>query len=323
MHSSAYLSKPRAPYGSSSRGSAQNHRGGPASARDDLEYQRQLMQQHRRQKHEKWVADHQAKTRLDHTASKVRADLIVNEARRLEKEHLQHQLQYARSLVRWSKKNRSIDASDATPPPKLSQRRSANTSHLDQKNFPGGNHTPDSIHSGRAAQFDAPSPTSPPRPNCACLQAPLCRQISAKYRALALLKQTFDHDKVEEAWETLRETYASDHDMLEDLVYRYGPEGDDVSPMTRLRSVEEKVEQCDQKWRAIGANVMEEMRYRDAFPNVIRNLSIMRIFLEGSQAPSYGCDTGERARRDAFHQQVLDQLSMERNLFLTPRRERA
>jgi hypothetical protein len=88
--------------------------------------------------------------------------------------------------------------------------------------------------------------------------------------------------------------------------------------------VEERVANCDRKWKDIGNAVMDEMRYRDAYSNVIRNLSIMRIFLEGSQAPQYACDTNERARRDAFHQNVLDQLAMDRQLFLTPtpRRER-
>lgn len=291
--------------------------------RNDLDFQRQMIHNHRRQRHEKWVAEHHAATRFDHTSSKVRADLIVNEARRLEKEHLQHQLQYARALVRYQKRQRlggnggSPAPGDSTPAPKGLSTRQPNTSH----------HADGKYGSPTTLARHAPSPmediTSPeaPKKTCACLHAPLCRQVSAKYRALALLKQTFDHDKVEEAWETLRETYASDADMLEDLIYRYGPEAEDVSPMTRLRCVEEKVSDCDRKWREIGANVMDEMRYRDAFPNVIRNLSIMRIFLEGSQAQQYGCDTSERARRDAFHQQVLDQLAMERALFLTPRRD--
>jgi len=289
--------------------------------RNDMDFQRQMIHNHRRQKHEKWVAEHQAATRFDHSSSKVRADLIVNEARRLEKEHLQHQLQYARDLVRYHKRQRLGGAApqgDSTPS-KLSARHTNTANQADGKAFT----SPTSL----LRHANAPSPmdniTSPetPKKTCACLHAPLCRQIPAKYRALALLKQTFDHDKVEEAWETLRETYASDSDMLEDLIYRYGPEGDDVSPNTRLRCVEEKVAKCDRKWRDIGANVMDEMRYRDAFPNVIRNLSIMRIFLEGSQAQQYGCDVSERARRDAFHQQVLDQLAMERTLFVTPRRE--
>lgn len=295
--------------------------------RNDLDFQRQMLHNHRRQRHEKWVAEHQAATRFDHTSSKVRADLIVNEARRLEKEHLQHQLQYARNLVRYHKRQRLGASGDrtaaatngeSTPAPKLSSRHANMTNQADGKAF----NSPASRHSNAPSPMDDVLSPEAPKKTCACLHAPMCRQVTAKYRALALLKQTFDHDKVEEAWETLRETYASDADMLEDLIYRYGPEGEDVSPMTRLRCVEEKVADCDRKWRDIGASVMDEMRYRDAFPNVIRNLSIMRIFLEGSQAQQYGCDTSERSRRDAFHQQVLDQLAMERQLFLTPRRER-
>jgi hypothetical protein len=282
--------------------------------RSDLDFQRQMIYNHRRQRHEKWVAEHQAKTKFDHQSSKVRADLIVNEARRLEKEHLQHQLQYARALVRHAKNRSRTHVTDSSPVSKLSARHT-NTSHDSGK----------STFNSPSARSDCSSPgdTRSPQKNCACLQAPILRQITPKYRALALLKQTFEHDKVEEAWETLRETYASDHDMLEDLIYRYGPEPAEVSPMTRLRCAEEKVDECDNKWRRIGSAVEEEMRYRDAFPTVIRNLSIMRVFLEGSQSPHYGCDTSERARRDAFHQQVLDQLAMERALFITPRKGRA
>lgn len=287
--------------------------------RDDLDFQRQMVHSSRRQAHEKWCAEHQARQRFDAEQNKVRADLIVNEARRLEREHLSHQLQYARELVRYTKRKgaqsrsgRNVGSGDTTPPPSggLSARHNVNTSH----------HI-DGAKSSPSHESDCASPGSPKR-TCGCLRAPLCRQITPKYRALALLKQTFEHDKVEEAWETLRETYASDHDMLDDLIYRYGPEPEDVSPNTRLRCVEEKVDECDDKWRRVGEAAMDEMRYRDAYPNVIRNLSIMRIFLEGSQAQHYGCDTGERGRRDAFHQGVLDELAQENALFLTPARAR-
>lgn len=297
----------------------------PPAERHDLDYQRAAVAQYRRQQHDKWVAEHQAKTRFDHDCNRVRAHLIIDEARRLEREHLRHQLQYARDLVRYHKRRgtlnggRTIASDESTPPPKLSQRRTTNTSHASMGKF--GSPRSDIGSPGSPCE-SCGSPVASPKRTCACLQAPLCRQVTPKYRALALLKQTFEHDKVEEAWQTLRETYSSDHEMLEDLVYRYGPEPEDVSPNTRLRDVQERVEDCDSKWRRIGENVMDELRYRDSYPNVIRNLSIMRIFLEGSQASQYGCDTSERARRDAIHQGVLDQLAMERQLFFTPRRER-
>lgn len=288
--------------------------------RADTEFQKQTVAQQKRQRHDKWVAEHQARTRFDHTQNRVRADLLINEARRLEKEHLQHQLQYARDLVRHTKRKlrsngRSIRSDDATPPPKNGMRaldaNVLNSGHSNSANC-------------KSPDCDSHYDENSPQRFCACLTAPLCRQVQPKYRALALLKQTFEADKVEEALETLRETYASDHDMLEDLIYRYGPEDEDVSPNTRLRCVEERVTNCDRKWKDIGNAVTEEMRYRDTYSNVIRNLSIMRIFLEGSQASSYSCDTTERARRDAFHQNVLDQLSMDRQLFMTPtpRRDR-
>jgi len=102
---------------------------------------------------------------------------------------------------------------------------------------------------------------------------------------------------------------------MSDLVYRYGPEKETINPKFWLRSVEERLASVNQRWREIGRKVKAEMRDRDNFSNVIRNLSIMRIFLEGSQAQSYGCDLSERARRDAFHQEVLDRLDNERKLF--------
>jgi len=290
-----------------------------AGERLDMDFQRQMVINHRRQAHEKWVSEHQSNTRFDHSQSQVRAEIIVNEARRMEWIHLEHQLEYAKALVRASKRNRTIGASDSTPPPKLSMRRNHNADY--SMNGKALIHSPDCPHSPERMRDR--SPEVPNKSKCACLQAPICRQITPKYRALALLRQTFDYDKCEEALETLRETYASDNDMLEDLIYRYGPEPEDVSPNTRLRCVEEKVADCDAKWQEIGRCVREEMRYRDAFPNVIRNLSIMRVFLEGSQSPAYGCDASERGRRDAFHQQVLDKLAMERSLFVTPQRERS
>lgn len=272
----------------------------------NMEHQRAQVTAHRRQKHEQWVAQLQSKTKFDHEASKVRADIIVSEAWRLEKEHLAHQLAHAKSLVRRAKRNKSVSAFDQTPSPR----------RLAPRRHPNASHSPNACSPRR-------DELSPEPVRCACVQGPLCRTLTPKYRALAVLKQAFDHDNVEEALETLRQTYANDHEMLDDLVYRYGPETEEaVSPNTRLRCVEEKVAECDMKWKEIGLCVRDDMRYRDCFQNVIRNLSIMRIFLEGSQAPNYGCDASERSRRDALHQATLDRLATEGGLFLTPARQR-
>ena len=279
--------------------------------RNDLEEQRQAVFTRRRQKHEKWVESHASQTKFAHRDSQIRAELLVSEAARLERAHLQHQLIAAKEAVKAVRRNRTIGANDATPSPRRSRmaRRHASRDDVDSSHL--------------TADF-----ASPPRqlPACGCLGAPLHRQLNLKYRAMNLLKGHFDEAKIEETVESLRQTYPSDAEMLEDLKYRYGPEEethiDEVDPLLRLKCVEERLSNIQWKWQAIGQNVKEEMKHRDNFAQVIRNLSIMRIFLEGSQASNYGCDMSERARRDAHHQSVLDDLHQEGALFVTPRRVR-
>lgn len=152
--------------------------------------------------------------------------------------------------------------------------------------------------------------------SCACLKAPIFRQLLPKYRAMNLLQNRFDAEKLETAVDQLRRTYSSDDEMMQDLIDRYGPEGSSVDPALWLRSIEERQSKVDKKWKEIGKDVKAEMSDADRFATVIRNLSIMRIFLEGSQAPNYGCDSTERQRRDAFHNNVLEQLEMKGTLFL-------
>ena len=131
-----------------------------------------------------------------------------------------------------------------------------------------------------------------------------------------LLINRFASEKLEGAVDSLRRTYPSDDEMMGDLIDRYGPEPDVVDPALWLRSIDERLENVDQKWRDIGSDVKHEMSDADRFATVIRNLSIMRIFLEGSQAQHYGCDSSERCRRDAVHSAVLDKLEMKGTLFL-------
>lgn len=152
--------------------------------------------------------------------------------------------------------------------------------------------------------------------NCACIRAPACRLLTPKYRAMNLLQKRFQRNELERVVDTIRQTYLNDHEMMEDLVSRYGEEPA-PAPALWLRSIEEKLKGLDDKWRAIGGAVNREMHDSDMFPVVIRNLSVMRIFLEGSQASEYGCDTTERLRRDALHQAVLDKLHMEGKLFVS------
>ena len=269
--------------------------------RDDLEEQRQAVFSARRHNHEKWVEQHAGQTKFALRDSQIRAEILVAEAARLERTHLQHQLHAAKEAMKAVRRNRSIGALDATPSPTRRRVRRDGDS--------------DDVH-------------SPARrlPKCGCITAPMHRQLNLKYRAMNLLRGHFDESKIEETVESLRQTYPNDAEMLEDLKYRYGPEEDrdidHVDPQLRLRCAEERLRNVDWKWREIGLSVREEMMHRDCFAQVIRNLSIMRIFLEGSQASVYGCDLSERARRDAHHQAVLDELAQDGALFVTPRRPR-
>ena len=114
----------------------------------------------------------------------------------------------------------------------------------------------------------------------------------------------------------LLETYACDHDMVDDLLQRYGPEEPEVDPHIWRMSIEYRLNTFKSRWGQIAKSVKDEFRFRDNFPTVIRNLSIMRIFLEGSQAQTYSCDVQERSRRDAFHHTILQELSKRGSLFL-------
>jgi hypothetical protein len=192
----------------------------------------------------------------------IRATLLVVEAHRLEKLHLQHQYQYFTKLVK------------------------------------------------------DPKGTKLPCNACACLKASCSKQLTPKYRAMNLLREYFEDKKLENAVEALRRTYASDNSMMDHLVFQYGVEPQEAPPEYLLASVRQRLKGVDTKWKNILEDVKLEMKHGDNFPTVIRNLSIMRIFLEGSQASTYSCDMSERARRDAVHQRVLDELAEERSLFV-------
>jgi hypothetical protein len=268
-----------------------------ASFQLDMDNQRYQIDQHKRQLHEQWVSQHQAATRFDIETSRIRALVLVNEAWRLEKAHLQHQLAHVRKLIVKAKQ----DAATATIQPRPSQKIGGTT-------VGSNNNINNHLHSS--------SPSSPCAGECACLRAPIYRTLTPKFRAMNLLQRHFDAKKLETAVDNLRRTYASDHAMMDDLLFRYGPEPTDVNPSLWLRSVEDRIAHVDKKWQQIGTDVRMEMQDNDQFQTVIRNLSIMRIFLEGSQANTYSCDFTERGRRDAFHQAVLDKLADCGTLFL-------
>jgi len=152
--------------------------------------------------------------------------------------------------------------------------------------------------------------------DCPCIRAPVYRQLTPKYRAMNLLLPHFQDYDLEPTVDTLVESYSSEHEMIEDLLQRYGPEENDVDPSIWLRSIECRQSNLEKKWTQIAQDVKDEFGRGDNFPVVIRNLSIMRIFLEGSQAPKYSCDMTERSRRDAFHHSILAELNRQGTLFI-------
>jgi len=82
-----------------------------------------------------------------------------------------------------------------------------------------------------------------------------------------------------------------------------------ADPLQHRKVVEERLMQLEDRWRAIYEQVEAQMRSADEFPEVIRNLSTMRIFLEGQQARTYGIDVGQQQRRMMRYQQVLDEVA--------------
>lgn len=242
----------------------------------DMEHQKYLHDAHKKRKHEEWCSLQSSQMRFDCRSSEVRAMCLVSEASRLEKMHLTHQRNYCKDLIR--RQDLLMQACSQSPPRIRCES--------------------DDVHA------------------CACLRAPVYRQLPPKYRAMNLLLPHFEFSDLENTVDSLLETYNCDHDMMEDLLNRYGPEEPNVDPHIWLMSIDYRMNTFKSKWNRIGRSVKDEFRYRDNFPTVIRNLSIMRIFLEGSQAQTYSCDVNERSRRDSFHHSILQELSKKGSLFL-------
>lgn len=238
----------------------------------DMDHQRYIVEMEKKRQHDEWCQQHQSQNRWCTRTSEVRAMCLVSEASRLEKTHLEHQLQYCIALVR-------TQESDTSSPPRI-----------------------------RCESKDVTA--------CACLRAPVYRQLLPKFRAMNLLLPHVAAEDLEMTVDDLLETYSCDHDMVEDLLAKYGPEEPEVDPHIWRMSIEYRLSTFKSRWAQIARDVKSEFTFRDNFPNVIRNLSIMRIFLEGSQAQTYSCDAQERSRRDAFHHTVLQELSRKGSLFL-------
>jgi len=242
----------------------------------DLVQQKRIVDADRRRRHEQWCQQQQSEQRFDLRSSEIRALLLVDEAKRLEGEHLCHQHDHCRRLIAKQESNAS---------------------------------SPQRIRCERTSKHA-----------CACLRAPVYRQLLPKFRAMNLLLPRLGSGAsvvdADIAVDTLLQSFTDEQDMLEHLLDKYGPESTCVDPHIWFLSIQSRQQSLARRWADIAAAVRAEFRYRDNFPSVIRNLSIMRIFLEGSQAPFYSCDAGERARRDSVHLAVLQQLSRSGKLFL-------
>eukprot|EP00756_Hemistasia_phaeocysticola_P012318 Hpha_TRINITY_DN15187_c5_g3::TRINITY_DN15187_c5_g3_i1::g.129446::m.129446 len=83
-----------------------------------------------------------------------------------------------------------------------------------------------------------------------------------------------------------------------------------ADPIQHRKVVEERLSQLEDRWQSIYEQVECQMRSADEFPEVIRNLSTMRIFLEGQQARTYGIDVAQQQRRMMRYQQVLDEVAV-------------
>ena len=238
----------------------------------DFEYQLDVMEQERRRRHDDWMQRNQAEQRFTHHGSIVRAKLLLGEAFRHDRMHLQHQYEHCKRLI--AKQERDVHS-----PPRIRCESSNSRS-------------------------------------CACLHAPVFRQLTTKFRAMNILLPHFEDRNLEQTVDTILSTYRNENDVIEDLLTRYGPEPEEVDPKLWMRTIKERQGKLVTKWRQISEAVDEEMYPRDNFPSVIRSFSVMRIFLEGAQSPTYSCDSLDRCRRDALHRSVLEELEDTNALFL-------
>lgn len=91
-----------------------------------------------------------------------------------------------------------------------------------------------------------------------------------------------------------------------------------ADPARHREVVVDRLHNLADRWRDIGRQVAQQMAHSDEFCDVIRNLSTMRIFLEGQQAQRYGIDAAQQHRRMQRYQAVLDMLhARQAGLFLT------
>lgn len=218
-----------------------------------------------------------------------------------------------------SSSNVSTDTLDASSPVVSPSRRAAQQSFTAQKSASPSNSKKNGIESKNAKQR-ARSNSCPPPPSpvaCGCLHVAAWRLMSPRCRVMALLKKHGEKGNLESIVDALRQTYTSDTEMVEDMDARYGPEPTAIDPELLLQSSIERMAGHKARWNSIREDVDYEMSCSPhAFQNVIRTLSVMRIFIEGSQGQSYGIDFTDRQRREASQQAVLAKLRANRALFM-------
>eukprot|EP00758_Cryptobia_borreli_P003757 Tbor_TRINITY_DN3968_c0_g1::TRINITY_DN3968_c0_g1_i1::g.828::m.828 len=246
---------------------------------DHFEYQFMIHHEEVKKRQDDWVKRREQEQHFTHNQSKVRCKILVIEAYRLEKMHLEHQLAYCKSLIAQRNNNNNN-----------------NNSPNDKSN----------------TSCESPSVVS-----CPCLKAPVFRRISPKYRVINLLLPHFEGQHIENTVAAIQRTFRTDNEMIEDLVYRYGPEPTELDPEIWLQCIQERRKNLMQKWTDILLDVNMEMRDRDNYKNVIRKLSIMRIFLQGAQADAYSCDSHDRGLREKIHLEVLEKVQSSGRLFIS------
>jgi hypothetical protein len=162
-----------------------------------------------------------------------------------------------------------------------------------------------------AEQSSIPPLSSVPR-ICACCSLPLHRTLDTRGRVENLLLVHYPKDHALSLANQLLTKYENrEAQLIDELVQSFGPEPTEDSAAHRLECVSRKIAVLNAKW----AKIMQAARTaasKEDYTNVIRHLSVMRIFLEGSQAGTYSCDPMERERRDVVHISNLQKLGLSR-----------
>jgi len=145
---------------------------------------------------------------------------------------------------------------------------------------------------------------------CACNSLPLHRTLDPLARVENILLPHYPKDHVSIVTRQLLEKYEGrEAQLIDELTQQFGPEPTSDSYAHRLESVNRKMSNLNQKWKKIMDRARLAARQED-YASVIRHLSVMRIFLEGSQAQTYSCDPMERERRDVVHRSTLQKLGL-------------